>query len=300
MIFAHLQSDRFRCEVPPCSSKTGPQLPASRHLASRGIHLVVCPSSDIPRSRPLRVTLPSPSARWSPHQPARSALVVSHHLDGLLRVRVPGLVASRYRKGFAAFLALRRPRQRSEDRLVRCVGGFPVCAFTPLEEVPPPAAAPRRRGRCPLAVGPSRSPVAGVARRPSTSRPCSAVGSVATAAVASFGRPLLPWASFPSRVLTGAGLRPDASPRRPVRPGTADRPRCRHRVLPPASFARPTAGVTDAVDRDIPSTGSGSAVASEALRLEVCPRQPVRDPSDAQRAEARGEPVRDRGPSWGC
>lgn len=275
MIFAHLQSGRFRCEAP------GPPLPVARHLASRGIHLVVCPSSDLLRPRPLRVTLPPPSAAWLPHQPTRSAFVVSHHPDGFLRVRTPGLVASRYRKGFAAFLCSRAPLQSTRRSLVRCARGFPACAFTPLEEVPPPAAAPHRCGRCPLVVGPSLPTVAGAPRRPSTSRPCSAVGSVATAAVASFGRPLLPWASFPSRVLGGTGFRPDASPHRPVCLVAADPNRCCHRPVPPASFARPTAGVTDAVDRDIPSTDWCAAVASDALRLEVCPRQPVRDPSGA-------------------
>jgi len=44
--------------------------------------------------------------RGSPARcPTRSALVVSHHLDGFLHTRSSGLVASRYRKGFAAFRA---------------------------------------------------------------------------------------------------------------------------------------------------------------------------------------------------
>jgi hypothetical protein len=71
-------------------------------------------------------------------------------------------------EGVRSVSGSRRPLQRSEDRLVRCVRGFPVCAFTPLEEVPPPAAAPRRRGTLPLlsplVVGPPRMTVSGAAR----------------------------------------------------------------------------------------------------------------------------------------
>jgi hypothetical protein len=275
-------------------------LPTAGHLASRGIHLVVCPSSDNPRPRPLQVTLPSPSVRWLPHQPTRSALVVSHHLDGFLRVRGPGLVASRYRKGFAGFLCLRAPLQSIRRSLVRCARGVPACASTPLEEVPPPAAAPHRCGRCPLVVGPPRSPVAGVARRPSTSRPCSAVGSVATAAVASFGRPLLPWASFPSRVLGGTGLRPDASPHRPsdlappTGPGVATGP-CRL----PRSRDRPPVLPTPSTATSLPPIGARLLPAmpfgSKSVRGSPFAIGPTR-----RRAEARRGPVRDRGPSWGC
>lgn len=95
-----------------------------------------------------------------PRQPASescSALVVSHHLGGFLRSGGRGLVASRCQSwGSPRFLTSgswsgpapvrdRHPVGRSAD-------AFPATLFTPLEEFHSTAAAPRHRGRCPLAV----------------------------------------------------------------------------------------------------------------------------------------------------
>jgi len=251
------------------------------------------------RSRPLRVTLPPPSARWLPHQPTRSALVVSHHLDGLLRARVPGLVASRYRKGFAAFLA---PAHRSRDPETvgyGATGSFPGCAFTPFEEVPPPAAAPHRCGRCLLAVGPPQTPLPVCAatldleallrcrvrcdqRRCQRGSPSPSMGFVPLQGAGRDRRPT-DRVSALARIL----LAP------PARPGVATDP------APPAPLARPTAGVTDAVDRDIPPTDSATAVTSGASGSKSVRGSPFAIRPARRRAGARRGPVRDRGPSWG-
>jgi hypothetical protein len=82
-----------------------PQLPATSLPASRGIH-----SSRVPfiRHHPCasafqrRCCHRSSANRSTPID--ASILVVSHHLDGLFRARAFGPIASRSRKGFAAFL----------------------------------------------------------------------------------------------------------------------------------------------------------------------------------------------------
>lgn len=70
------------------------------------------------------------------HQPTRSALVVSHHLDGFLRVRTPGLVASRYRKGFAAFLAPVHRSSRPEGPWSGALGASPSAPSHPSKKSP--------------------------------------------------------------------------------------------------------------------------------------------------------------------
>lgn len=76
----------------------------------------------------------------------RSALVVSHHLDGLLHLTVSGLVASRYRPWGSPRFRIRRVR-------ARC---FPVGAST-LRSSPLPSS---RACRLRQAFTPSPSPVA--------------------------------------------------------------------------------------------------------------------------------------------
>jgi len=71
--------------------------------------------------------------------------------------------------------------------LARRPAAFPAARFAPFEEAPPPAAASCHQDRCPLAVAPpSFQHARGVPSRcgPSTSGPCSAVGSVARPTVA--------------------------------------------------------------------------------------------------------------------
>jgi hypothetical protein len=90
-----------------------------------------------------------------PPSKSRSVLVVSHHLDGFLRCCGRGLVASRCRSwGSSCFWPESPAIKPVEPRDV------PTMQDLPLEEFPS-TAVPRRRGRCPRAVG-SRPPV----RRP--------------------------------------------------------------------------------------------------------------------------------------
>jgi hypothetical protein len=66
------------------------------------------PPAGIPPARPL----PGAEAPFGPTPPSadsRSALVVSHHLDGFLRTRVTGLLHPATSQGFAAFPAVRLP-----------------------------------------------------------------------------------------------------------------------------------------------------------------------------------------------
>jgi hypothetical protein len=114
-------------------------LPTAGHLASRGIHLVVCPSSDIPRPRPLRVTLPPPSVCWC--QPTDSfrprGFSPPRRFPPRSRSRACCIPVP---EGVRSVSRSRAPLQSTRRSLVRCARGFPVCAFTPLEEVPSPAA----------------------------------------------------------------------------------------------------------------------------------------------------------------
>jgi len=155
-----------------------------------------------------------------PRQPAsesRSALVVSHHLGGFLRSKGRGLVASRCQSwGSPRFLPSGSRSDRAHVPKDRALpAGVPMHSprrlFTPLEEFHPTAAAPRHRGRCPLAVRrrPSRPLVPaplpemtlGAPRiGASASRLCSAVESVTPLQpLPAGGRPILPGLCSPSR-----------------------------------------------------------------------------------------------------
>jgi hypothetical protein len=151
--------------------------------------------------------------------------------------------------------------------------------------------------------------VAGAAWRPSTSRPCSAVGSVATAAVADVDRPLLPWASFPSRVLAGTGLRPDASPHRPgwtwlppagtgvaTDPCRLPRSRDRPPVLPTLSFATSLPPIRLPLSpAALPARSLSEAARSRSVRRAVEPKLAV---GRSATADPRG--VFDVKERWTC
>jgi len=66
----------------------------------------VCPSADIPAARPLPGA-EAPFGLTVPPARSRSAFVVSHHLDGLLRTTATGLLHPATGRGFAAFHASR-------------------------------------------------------------------------------------------------------------------------------------------------------------------------------------------------
>jgi len=154
------------------------------------------PSIDMLRWRPLRL-----DHCWSglgsrhPASKSRSVLVVLHHLDGFLRLRSRGLVASRCRSwGSRRCPSTSGPKQLASESFGLGESAFPAARFTPFEEVSPPAAASRCHDRCPLAVPfdlvrrfpavrcriRSSSPLRAVV---SASRRCSAGGSGVSSAL---------------------------------------------------------------------------------------------------------------------
>jgi hypothetical protein len=200
----------------------------------------VCPSSDILRSRPLPATLPLPSAsqrytgRLVPSSWFRTTSTVYSALE------VPGLLHPGTGRGSPRFHpALPLAAQSSEeDRLASGQSQrFPAAPFTPPEEVPPPVAVLHRCSRCPLVVAPvlRHETSSCELHRPSTSRRCSTVGSVApalrcrlTCALSFHGLRSPPgcWASEANQ--------PNASPHRLASPWPpVPTPRCREPGPPP-------------------------------------------------------------------
>jgi hypothetical protein len=180
---------------PTPSGPNGPEaprmrLPAPSALASREIRRVNSPLVRHPRLRPLPPVLPPTSAaRFQPVDMFRP-----RGFSPPRRVapqKSPGLVASRYRKEFAAFRHRSRhsPPDTSEEVLarVRSTTAFPAAPFTPLEEVPPPAAASHHCDRCPLAVAPP----------PSSSRASSKWNEAATLDLGALLRHRVRCARFP-------------------------------------------------------------------------------------------------------
>ena len=129
----------------------------------------MCPSADMPSVRPLQEA-EAPVGLTVPPASSRSALVVSHHLDGLLRTMGRGFIAPRSQpgvrrvSGLAAFSAARGRR--------RWAGTFPATRFTPFEEFPSSAAVPHHCGRCLRAVTVHR-PIVGMGRSRSPRSPAS-------------------------------------------------------------------------------------------------------------------------------
>jgi hypothetical protein len=107
------------------------------------------PPAGIPHARPL----PGAEAPFGPtllRADSRSALVVSHHLNGLLRAKVTGLLHPATGQGFAAFHACRLPAPPEGDVVGRVA--LPATRFTPFEEFPSPAAVLHHCSRCLHAV----------------------------------------------------------------------------------------------------------------------------------------------------
>jgi hypothetical protein len=123
------------------------RLPATSTLASREIRSKCAP----PPTCLMRVHSRRCCHRLRPdgNHPAksRSAPVVSHHLDGLLRAPGPGLVASRCQKGFAAFPSCERclPRltpPRGRDPWPPDTRALSRDAFHTLRRSPPSSSTP--------------------------------------------------------------------------------------------------------------------------------------------------------------
>jgi len=84
--------------------------------SSHGIR--VHPPTGIPQARPLPGA-EAPFGPTLPHADSCSTLVVSHHLDGLLRARVTGLLHPATGQGFAAFHACRPAGSPESDSIGR-------------------------------------------------------------------------------------------------------------------------------------------------------------------------------------
>jgi hypothetical protein len=108
-----------------------------------------CPPAGIPPARPLPGA-EAPFGPALPHASSRSALVVSHHLDGLLRAKVTGLLHPVTSLGFAAFRACQASTTPEDDAASRVA--LPATRFTPFEDFPSPAAVPHHCSRCLPAV----------------------------------------------------------------------------------------------------------------------------------------------------
>jgi len=93
---------------------------------------ILLPAADVPPARPLRGA-EAPVGPAPPGAGSRSALVVSHHLDGFLRAGVAGLLHPATGRGFTAFRFDRplggRPKAASDCR-------DPRGAFRTLRRVP--------------------------------------------------------------------------------------------------------------------------------------------------------------------
>ena len=252
-----------------------------------GLLLQGCPKIAPPSSSGCGVHSRAPLGSLRPDgatRRARSASVVSHHLDGLLLHNPRRLVASCCRPwGSSGFS--RRPRIRDDRDLPS--DATPFRAFPSRVAVPCVSA-----GRCPLAV-------LGCDTEP-TSRPCSTRESVARQAVADLTRPLLSWASLPgashpSSSLHGVDLSspsPDPLPwtssdAAPCARGRSPRRRCAHSLAARSSSQAPCGCLFPRLEgrgigvcvrpcgRRVLST-SCSATVSAAVRETVLTRSPRR------------------------
>lgn len=175
----------------------------------RRLRCASTPSSKLPSARRYHSTSHVPPSWFCTTATGSSA----HQLPGLLH---PG-TGSR----FAAFPVRRPPLDTTRDPKVpaRTYGRpkpSPLRSSHPSKKssrLQPDDASPRPVAPSPLDLRLRSRTCLARLRRPSTSRPCSAVGSVAPPTVASRMRPLLPWALFPSRVRADpTDARPGASP----------------------------------------------------------------------------------------
>jgi hypothetical protein len=111
------------------------------------------PSAVLPSARPLQEA----EASFGPTIPiveSCSALVVSHHLDGLLRAGATGLLHPAAGHGVRRVSCFRLP---PHPKMAWKLVTFPAPRVIPFEEFPSSAAVPHHCGLCPLAVS-ARSP----------------------------------------------------------------------------------------------------------------------------------------------
>jgi len=127
-------------------------LPVSVRLSWDSSSCVIAPLSICPVARPLPDDIAAIVRPAAAKRPTRSAHVVSHHLDGLLRAQASGLLHPETEWSFAAFPGcapiIHRPKPTTDGRRLP----FPATRFTPSEEFHSPIAVPHHCGRYPPAV----------------------------------------------------------------------------------------------------------------------------------------------------
>lgn len=98
--------------------------------------LVVCPASDISAARPLPGGVAATIRPAAATQPTRSALVVSHHFDGLLRAEASSLLHPEAGRGSLRF-QVPRPTMADRSRRLVGLGSLPRNAVHTLRRIPP-------------------------------------------------------------------------------------------------------------------------------------------------------------------
>jgi hypothetical protein len=178
------------------------------------------PSASTNLARPLPENPKALLRREDANLRACSALAVPPGSDGLLRARPCGSIAPRNRPWGSPHFRLAAALASKDAPLA---ARLPKWRFQPFEAFPSATAAPRHRGRCPLAVASAfRSP----ANRASTAvgfascgRPasglCSIAESVALLGVATQLRSMLPWALLHRMRMVVPRLRRSEELRRP-------------------------------------------------------------------------------------
>jgi hypothetical protein len=212
--------------------------------------------------------LPSPSANQQHAGQSWSVPVVSHHLDGLLRMKVPGLLHPGTGRGsprFSAAVATRR--SASEEASSRLVDhSHSRCALHTPRRSPPSSS--RAASLRPL---PPR-------RCASTVLPSELDSLVATLDLVALlhclvrslqqplpvdGSPLLPGLRSPPGFWSTRNARPEVSPPRPARPVPSTAPhrcRCKPSSTPPLKPTTVFLGVS--TPASLPSVGSSLLPAS--------------------------------------
>jgi hypothetical protein len=110
------------------------------------------PLPTCPVVRPLPGDIAAPVRPFAAKRLTRSALVVSHYSDGLLRTQASGLLHPETGWSSRRFQVVPPPVVSRSQRLMVDSHSFPHARFTPSEEYPSPVAVPHHCGRCLLAV----------------------------------------------------------------------------------------------------------------------------------------------------
>jgi hypothetical protein len=130
------------------------------------------PASDMPRVGHLPTGIPTPTSCPRRQPRTSSTHVVSHHLGGLSRPEVLGLLRPSTGQDSLCFGPDRPAPKCSPTETL------PTAPFTPFEDFPSLVAVPHHCGRCPLGVRQLRAPDDGLTTLAAFTHPCSTCASV--------------------------------------------------------------------------------------------------------------------------